>query len=92
MVLKNETELAAFCSCGCGEGLHLEVIKDDDGKTAYLSLLTNRFYSEQENAFSRFKEKLKRIWYIICNKEYSYFEIVMNESDIQNFKEFVEKI
>lgn len=92
MVLKNETELAAFCSCGCGDGVHLKVTKDDDGKTVYLSFVTDRFYSGQGNAFSRFKEKLKRIWCIIRNKEYSYFEIIMNESDIQNFKEFVEKI
>ncbi len=92
MVLKNETELVAFCSCGCEEGVHLEVRKDDDGKIAYLSFVTNRFYSEQGGFFSRFIEKLKRILCIVRNKEYHYFEIVMKEDDIQSFKEFVDKM
>ncbi len=27
-----------------------------------------------------FKEKLKRIWYIISNKEYCYFDILIKET------------
>ena len=92
MVLKNETELVALCSCGCEEGVHLKVTKDDDGKTAFLSFVTNRFYSKQDGFLSRFIEKLKRICCILRNKEYHYFEIVMKEADIQSFKEFVDKM
>ena len=93
MILQNNDELVSYCSCGCQEGVHLKVTKDeDDGKNLYLSFVSDKFYSEQENSFSRLKEKLRRIWYILRNKEYHYFEIIMNENDIQDFKDFVEKI
>ena len=64
----------------------------DDGKTAFLSIVSNRFSTEQEGCIFRLKEKIKRIWYILRNKEYCYFEVCMNESDLQEFKDFVNKI
>lgn len=39
-----------------------------------------------------FKEKLKRIWYIIIGKEYCYFDILIDKDELQKFKEFVAKL
>ena len=91
LVSKNKDEVVVTCNCGCEEGVHLEVRdwNDSDGKQAFLSLMTSKFYTDQTTAFSRFCEKIKRIWCIIRNKEYCYFEIVMNENAIDEFKNFV---
>ncbi len=78
-----------FCSCGCHDGVVLKIDRDTDGKMAFLSLVSDRFYSEQEGFFFRLGEKIKRIWRIIRNKEYCYFEIVLKEKDIEEFKGFV---
>ena len=92
MVLSNKEELIATCSCGCRDGVHLQIDKWDDEDIVFLSMVTDKFYAEQTTFFRRFVEKLKRVWFIIRSKEYLYFEIVMKKDDIQQFKEFVAKL
>ncbi len=84
--------MALFCSCGCHDGVVLKIDKDIDGKIAFLSLVSDKFYSEQNGFFLRLGEKIKRIWRILRNKEYCYFEIVLKEKDIEEFKGFVNKM
>lgn len=91
---KDKNEIVITCSCGCKNGVHLEVRKSDDkdDDIAFLSLVSDKFYSEQENFFRRFAEKIRRIWYVLRNKEYTYFEVCLKEKDIQEFKDFVSAI
>lgn len=35
------------------------------------------------------REKIKRIWYIITGKEYCYFDVLIDEDELQEFKKFV---
>ena len=76
-----------FCKCGCGDGVILKVEKDGVG--ASLQLVSSRFSSQQENSLI---EKLKRIWCIIKNKEYRYFDILIDENELKEFKDFVAQI
>ncbi len=39
-----------------------------------------------------FKEKLKRIWYIIINKECCYFDILISKDELYGFKNFVARL
>ena len=81
---------AMFCKCGCSNGVVMEFDPDDD--MLIFSLVSGRFSTGQKGIFSLIKEKLKRIWFVIQNKEYNYFEIVMEKDDIKDFKEFIAKL
>ena len=83
----DDKKAAMFCRCGCSNGIVMQFYPDDD--MLILSLASGRFSTDQKGLFSCIKEKLKRMWFIIRNKEYSYFEIVMEKDDVKGFKEFV---
>jgi len=46
----------------------------------------------QNNGKMSLKEKLKRIWFIIRGREYCYFDILIDEEELQKFKEFVTRL
>lgn len=89
-VLKSsdDNELIISCSCGCDEGIHIK-IDDNYGDYAYQVFTNGNFYKEQYGAFGTLKEKLKKIWAIIRNKDYYYSDIVMSKEDFQEFKEWI---
>lgn len=78
-----------FCKCGCGNGVVLKFDRED-GELS-LQLVSDNFYAYQGNVLS-IKEKLKRVWRIIVNKEHCYFDILMGKEDMRDFKEFVAKL
>lgn len=80
-------EFIKFCKCGCGNGIVLQFEKE--GGELYLQLMSDNFYLMQSKGKMSIKEKLKRIWCIIANKEYGYFDILMNRDDVEEFKKFV---
>lgn len=86
----NNLEHTIFCSCGCNDGVILKYDKDKFG--ANMSLVSDNFYFMQITTWERFKEKIKRIWRIIRNKEYSYFDICIEPNEIEAFKRFVEQM
>ena len=45
------------------------------------------FYTQQRPFF----EKLKKIWAIICNKDFYYSDIVMTKEDFKEFKEWINR-
>ena len=55
------------CKCGCNNGVRLK-FDNEDGDVS-LQLVSDNFYTYQKFTLL---EKLKRIWYIIINKEYCY--------------------
>lgn len=82
-------EYTKFCKCGCDNGIILRFDKDEED--LFISLVSDNFYLQQKNKMS-IKEKAKRIWYIIMGREYSYFDILIDKSEIEDFKDFVTKL
>lgn len=80
-----------FCKCGCGNGI---IIKADDDKDwgVSLQLVSDNFYTNQKNIHTMIKEKWKRLWSVLRNKEYCYFDILIEPSELKEFKEFVMRL
>lgn len=93
MIMKsgNDEYCGLYCSCGCIEGVVLKSEADEDFGYE-LSLVSDIYYIPQETGWVRFKEKCKRIWKILRNKEHCYFSIYISPEDMKEFKEFVSKI
>lgn len=86
---KDKSELIVSCMCGCDESMHIKVNTEYDS-FAYMSYLNGNFYSEQNKSiFGVIKEKAKKIWAIIRNKDFYYSDIIMSKEDWKEFKEFV---
>lgn len=69
-----------FCTCGCNNGI---VFQPDEDNTVYIDFVASKFYTEQEGFFYRLKNKLKRIYYILFNKEYTYFEVIVDKDELK---------
>lgn len=82
-----QNEHVTFCKCGCGNGVVLKF--DNEDNEFSLQLVSDSFYFRQDKGKMSFKEKCKRIWYIIRGKEYCYFDILIDKNELQEFKEFV---
>ena len=82
---------AIFCNCGCHNGIVMKAKKDDDFGLS-INLVSDDFYTRQSGVFRIMKEKIKRIWCILRNKEYCYFNICMSNEDLIEFKEFVGRL
>lgn len=89
---KNKECCGFYCACGCNQGVVLKASPDDDDCGVNLSLVSDAFYLNLQTGWIRFKNKCKRIWSIIRNKEYIYFDIYVKPDDIEKFKEFVAKL
>lgn len=87
---KNEMGCGLYCSCGCNKGVALKAETDNWG--CYLSLVSDVFHMQADTGWDRFKKKCKRIWSIVRNKEYIYFDICIDPDDLKEFKEFVAKM
>lgn len=85
-----DNEYVTFCKCGCGNGIVLKADKEDDELS--VQLVSDNFYFRQNKGGMSFREKLKRIWYIITGKEYCYFDILIDKDELQEFKEFVARL
>lgn len=85
-----ENEYVTFCNCGCGSGVVLKFDNEDNDLS--MQLVSDNFYVMQDKGKMSFKEKMKRIWYIIRGKEYCYFDILIEKNELQEFKEFVAKM
>lgn len=85
-----KNEYVTFCKCGCGEGIVLKADKEI-GELS-LQFVSDNFYVMQSKGKMSFKERIKRIWYIITGKEYCYFDVLIDKDELQEFKDFVEKL
>lgn len=54
-----------------------------------LQFVSDNFYMMQRKGKMSLREKIKRIWYIITGKEYCYFDVLIDENELQEFKKFV---
>ena len=90
MVLFDEENCVVYCSCGCGKGAVIKLEKEEcEEGYCYLSLVSDMYSTMQTSIWFRFKEKCRRIWHIICDKEYTYFDICLNKEDAKKFKTFM---
>ena len=78
---------AAYCKCGCGNGVILKMDDDDGDSGISLQLVSDNFYSGHT-----IREKLKRILYVICGKEYRYFDLSFDNDELEEFKDFAAKL
>lgn len=91
MKSKDEKQCALYCSCGCENGITFKV-EEDKQFGICISLVSDVWYVYGLTKWTRFKSKCKRIWRILCNKEYTYFGMYVDNEDIQEFKDFVAKM
>lgn len=89
-----DSEYVMFCKCGCKNGVTFKV--ESEGKNwereLSIQLVSDNYYLMQNKGKMRIKEKLKRIWYIITNREYCYFDIVIDMGEFEDFKNFVNRL
>jgi len=76
-------------------GLHVHAVLDDsDADYDYysLSFINSNFARDQEGIFSwyRLKNKLRKIWRVIRNRDYYYSDIVMTKEEFEEFKEYLQ--
>ena len=94
-VLKNKdgTELLVSCNCGCEQGVHIRVDKEDNDMYFLMTYTNGNWYSDQNKTVRAvIREKLKKIWCIIRNKDFHYSDISMTSKDFQEFKEYINNI
>lgn len=93
-ILKNhdETELIVDCMCGCYNGIHFRIDKEDPDYYCIMTFTSGNFYRDQCDSFRRvFIKKLKKIWAIIRNKDYYYSDIALSMKDYETFKEYINR-
>lgn len=85
-----KNEYVTFCKCDCGNGVVLKF--DDEDEELSVQLVSDNYYIMQNKGKMSFREKLRRIWYIIIGKEYCYFDILIDKNKLQEFKNFVARL
>lgn len=89
---EDKAEMIVTCRCGCCEAAHIKINHDEYDDYAIWTYMNGNFYKEQYGAFRVLREKLKKIWAIIRNKDYYYSDVIMNKEQFEQFKEFINKV
>ena len=92
MISDDKNELFVTCKCGCHDAIHIK-IDDEDKDSDYYAIMTymsgNWSDGHGDTIFGCIKRKLKKIWFIIRNKDYYYSDVLMSCKDFEKFKEYV---
>ncbi len=94
-VLKNldGKEMYVDCGCGCDKGVRFKVDTDEFGLHWIMTYTNGKYYVEQSrNMWDAIRLKAQRIWAILRNKEYVYFDIFMNEKEFEEFKDYINSV
>lgn len=89
---KEKTELVVTCHDKCGQAAHIVIDKEDNEYYCLMSYMNGNFYKEQYGVINTFKEKCKKIWAIIRNKDYCYSDIVMTKEEFETFREYINRV
>ena len=97
MVVSGETKkeklIIMNCDCGCNEGIYVTKYKELGlPNDYYITITTSKFYSEQDKMWTKFKKRLKMIWFAIRGKEYRLCEICITDNDIDELIKKLENI
>lgn len=84
------SEMVVTCRCGCDDAAHITINHDDDDWHSIISYMNGSFYADQNKSICGvIRDKLKRIWAIIRNKDYYYSDVLMNKEEWEQFKAFI---
>ena len=86
---KDGKHLYIDCMCGCDDGIRFKIDKDDYDYYCFMSYTNGNFYREQGGGW---RNKLKKLWAIIRNKDFYYSDVVMTKDDFEEFKEYINNI
>lgn len=62
-------------------------MKDDNEYN--ISLITSRWYAEQEHGWNRFKYVCRKIWAIIRGKDFYNTDLILSKNEWQKFKQAI---
>lgn len=91
-ISKDKKELIVTCKCGCDEAAHIIIDKDDYDTYAIMSFMNGNFYRDQYGTLNTIKEKCKKIFAIVFNKDYYYADVIMNKKEFLQLKEYINGI
>lgn len=89
---KDNNSLIVNCSCRCGDGIEFTISNFDNIAEVWLTQTTYSWNSESMSFWDRLKTKIKRLWLVLCNKEYYYTEISLSKDDFGAFVEYINEM
>ena len=88
--LEDEKVLKVECTCGCGEEIKIAKDKLSEDKVVYYMILnTTQFYAKQDGLFRTIGHRIKTAFNILRGKEYRLTEVVLDEEDMKQLKEYI---
>lgn len=91
--LEDEKVLKVECTCGCEEEIKIAKEKLTEDKVIYyISLNTAQFYAKQNGLVKTILHRIKTAFNILRGKEYRLTEVVLNEEDMNQLKEYIVKM
>ena len=89
---KENQELIVTCDCGCEEAIHIKIDVDEEiNLVAFLSYMNGKFYNSN-SCWETIKNKCKKIWAIIRNKDYYYSDVLFTIEEFLEFREYLNSI
>ena len=89
-ITKMEKTFSFNCSCGCSN-IRISIDNDLDNMVL-IEHYVSSFYSRQNSISQNIKDRLRMIWCGITGKDYSLYDIVLDEEDLIRFKEFCKSL
>ena len=89
MISEDKKDFIVDCKCGCCEGIRFRFDKDDEDWYLLLSITSGDFYNKQNKKWHTLKEKIKRIWFVLKNRDYLYCDIILSKKDFDEFKKLI---
>jgi hypothetical protein len=78
--------------CSCGHAiLRFSKWEEDEINTYIIELFSSTFYDKQQPIWDNIKERLKLIWCGITGKQYQFYDLYIDEDQVDEFVEFVNK-
>lgn len=93
-ILKSDDgkDLIVSCSCGCDNGVRINIKMDDD-EYAWVTYMNGNWYRDQNKKIIYIlRDKLKKIWAIIRSKDFYYSELLMTRKDFETFREYINAV
>lgn len=94
LISKDKKDIYIDCDCGCNEGIRFQIEKfDENDSFCFMTFTNGNFYRDQnDTVIDVFRKKFKKIWAIIRNKDFYYSDVILNKSDFEDFKEYINSI
>lgn len=89
----NNKDLIATCGCHCEESIFLRIEPLDDANDTdycFLSYMNGKFFQDQYSCWRTFKNKIKKIWSILRNKDFYYSDIILTKEDLLLLRDYID--